>query len=190
MDYVSLKRQAKAAMAGGWPMAIVATIIVLAISCIAGWVVVGSLIVGGPLMYGFYAYIEKQMDTRSDDLNLLFSGFKNRFLDTFLAGLVMQILVAVGFILLVVPGIILSCGLSMTYMIMLDNPQISGIDALKASWEMMKGHKWEYFVLGLSFLGWLLLCVITLGLASFYVIPYIYATNVAYYRRISAGYKG
>lgn len=189
MDFVSLKRQAKSSMSGGWGMAIIATIIYLVLCGIAGFTYIGTLIVAGPLAYGFYAYIANQMTNHTDDLNLLFVGFKNRFVDTMVAGIIIAIITCVGCLLLIVPGIIAALGLSMTYLIMLDFPGISGVDACKASWMLMKGHKWELFCLMLSFIGWGLLCIITCGLLTLYVTPYMYATYIAYYRRISAGFN-
>lgn len=49
---------------------------------------------------------------------------------------------------------------------------------------MMYGHKAEYFVLQLSFIGWYLLAVITLGIASFWVNPYVKITNANYYLQL------
>lgn len=189
MDFVSLKRQAKSSMAGGWGMAVIATIIYLVLNTIASLTYVGTLIVAGPLAYGFYAYLANQMTNHADDLNLLFVGFKDRFADTLVAGLITTIITCVGCIFLIVPGIIAALGLSMAYLILLDNPSISGVDACKASWMLMKGHKWEFFCLALSFIGWILLCCLTLGILTLYVTPYMYATYIAYYRRISAGFN-
>lgn len=48
--------------------------------------------------------------------------------------------------------------------------------------QMTNGHKMDLFVLELSFIGWGLLCVITLGIAGIWVMPYMSATYVnAYY---------
>lgn len=187
MDTIALKRQAKADMKGGWAMAIVAAIIFVCIMSLASFTYLGVLLITGPMSYGFFAFIANKMTYNTTDLNLLFVGFKNRFAETLVAGLVMTILTVVGAMLLIVPGIIIGCGLSMTYLIMLDNPSMSGIDALKASWSLMKGHKWDYFVLGLSFIGWIILSVFTLGLLMVYITPYMYATYVAFYRQISTG---
>ena len=55
--------------------------------------------------------------------------------------------------------------------------------------EMMEGHKWEYFVLGLSFIPWYLLCGITLGIASIWVVPYIQTTLAEYHVRLANGGK-
>ena len=49
---------------------------------------------------------------------------------------------------------------------------MSVMDALRKSKEMMKGHRWNTFVLNLSFLGWKLLGVLTLGILDiFYTNP-------------------
>lgn len=48
----------------------------------------------------------------------------------------------------------------------------------------MNGHKWELFVLQLSFIGWYLLVSITFGIASIYVVPYMSCTVANFYQRI------
>ena len=72
----------------------------------------------------------------------------------------------------------------MTFYIIADNPSISGSEAIKKSKEMMKGHKWELFVLLFSFFWWYVLGVITFGLAYIYVIPYAEATVINFYEKI------
>ncbi|MEE1365392.1 MAG: DUF975 family protein, partial [Muribaculaceae bacterium] len=93
----------------------------------------------------------------------------------------------IGFYLLVVPGIIAALGLSMTFFIMVDDPNISGLDALKKSWQMMKGHKTDYFLFCCRFIGWILICVLTFGLASFVVNPYFERAKWHYYRALVNG---
>ena len=62
---------------------------------------------------------------------------------------------------------------------------MSYIDCLKKSNELMKGHKWEYFVLNLSFIGWALLVPFTLGLLSFWLAPYMAVTECNFYNKIA-----
>lgn len=100
---------------------------------------------------------------------------------------VREILVAVGCVLFIVPGLILSMGLAAVPYIITQKPELSVGDTLKLSWEIMKGHKWEYFVLILSFFGWFFLDVMTLGIAGiFYVHPYIMQTEAKYFDRLLA----
>lgn len=92
--------------------------------------------------------------------------------------------------LFIIPGIVKSYAYSMSYYITDDwarqGYKVKNTEAINASKEMMKGHKWELFVLDLSFLGWYILSLITFGLASLYVTPYHYATRAAFYRHLAA----
>ncbi len=62
-----------------------------------------------------------------------------------------------------------------------------GIKALMMSKDMMDGHKWEYFVLMLSFIGWILLCILVIPVI--WVVPYIQATQVIYYEELKKANK-
>lgn len=62
-----------------------------------------------------------------------------------------------------------------------DKKAVKVTKSLKMSRIIMKGHKWELFLLVLSFLPWFLLSVITCGLALIYVFPYIQLTLAKYY---------
>lgn len=67
-----------------------------------------------------------------------------------------------------------------------DNPNISSSEAFKLSKRMMDGEKWNTFVLQLSFVGWLILSIITLGIVYvFYTEPYYNYSIAALYRKLS-----
>jgi len=88
-------------------------------------------------------------------------------------------------LLFIIPGIIKGISYAMTQYILADCPNVKAKDALKLSMRMMDGHKWEYFVFGLSFIGWILLSVITLGLAAaFYTEPYMHSSTAQYYLEV------
>ena len=71
--------------------------------------------------------------------------------------------------------------------IIYDNPNIDANDAITQSKEMMKGHKWELFCLYLSFIGWLLLSVLTFGiLYMVYVGPYMMTAQANFYEQLKA----
>ena len=57
-------------------------------------------------------------------------------------------------LLLFIPGIIKGISYSMTYYMMRENPGMSGEQAIQRSMAMMRGHKMQYFLLFLSFIGW------------------------------------
>lgn len=137
----------------------------------------------GPFAYGYADYIRQTIERENTDLNPLISGF-NRFVETMVAGLLYLLIICIGFYLLIVPGIIAALGLSMTFFIMVDDPNISGVDALRKSWLMMKGYKADYFLFCCRFIGWFLICVLTFGLASFVVTPYFNRAKWHYYRAL------
>ncbi len=87
-------------------------------------------------------------------------------------------------LLLVIPGIIKALGYSMSIFIMRDNPQLSASEAMSLSARMMKGHKWELLWLQISFTGWILLSLMTAGIALVYCTPYIYMSYAAFYERL------
>lgn len=64
------------------------------------------------------------------------------------------------------------------------------LDAITLSRRMMDGYKWKYFLLHLSFIGWLLLVIITFGIALFYVGPYYYTTVARFYEEVRERYEG
>lgn len=70
---------------------------------------------------------------------------------------------------------------SMCTYILLENPYTTAWAAVKQSWYMMSGHSWRYFVLLLSFLGWMLLAALTMGIGMFWLMPYMEMTTVNFY---------
>ena len=91
--------------------------------------------------------------------------------------------ILLGYMCLFVPGIIVSLGLFEVPYLLADDPSVSGMDAIRRSWENMKGHKGELFVFGLSFIGWILLTILTLGVvAIFYSGPYMQISYAGFYR--------
>ena len=94
---------------------------------------------------------------------------------------VINIFVSLWSLLLFVPGMIKAISYSQATMIMLENPDMDIMTAIKESQKMMDGHKMEYFVLDLSFILWMLLIAVTFGIASLWVTPYMQITMVNYY---------
>lgn len=84
-------------------------------------------------------------------------------------------------LLLIIPGIIKSYAYRMVPYILADNPNIGANEAIALSNEMTMGHKFDMFVLDLSFIGWYLLGSLALGVGVFFVMPYENATNAELY---------
>ena len=187
IDRAELKARARQMMSGNLGMLIVCTVIVGAIVGVCNVIpYIGSVLgicITGPLTLGTtYIYLNLTRGYEPD-VNVLFGGFQ-RFTDTLVLTLLIDIFVFLWSLLLVVPGIIKAISYSQAYYILAEHPEMSGREALDASVEMMDGHKMEWFVLVLSFIPWLLLGCITCGLALLYVIPYMEATCVNFYEAI------
>jgi uncharacterized membrane protein len=149
---------------------------------------IGSLavsIVMGVISAGYMKYILNFVRTDKFNTEDIINTIKAKWVDLLIAIALYTIIVAVGSMLLVIPGIIASLGLAMAVFLVIDK-DVKGQDSLKASWTMMKGHKWEYFVFGLSFIGWILLVPFTLGILLIWLVPYMTVARTIYYDRLVA----
>ena len=96
----------------------------------------------------------------------------------------MTVFIFLWTLLLIVPGIIKGYAYAMTPYIMHDNPELSADDCINRSMEMMNGYKWKLFCLDLSFLGWVLLGIITLGIGLLWVSPYMECSHAKFYEEL------
>ena len=97
---------------------------------------------------------------------------------------VINLFISLWSLLLFVPGMIKAISYSQAIMIMLENPNMDIMTSIKESQRMMNGHKMEYFILDLSFILWILLVIVTFGIASLWVSPYMQITMVNYYNTL------
>lgn len=89
------------------------------------------------------------------------------------------------YLLLIIPGIIKYYAYSMVPYILAENPNIGAREAINKSIEMTNGHKFDMFVLDLSFLGWYILGLLLFGIGILFVLPYDNATKAELYLILS-----
>lgn len=89
-------------------------------------------------------------------------------------------------LLFIVPGIIKGLSYSQSLYILAENKGKPALECIEESKAMTEGHKMDLFVLGLSFLGWALLCCVTLGIAYIWVGPYMQATYTNVYNSLKS----
>jgi uncharacterized membrane protein len=142
-----------------------------------------TLIVGGTVELGYSKFLLKMHDGEDAKVEDLFSQF-HRFGDGFCQRLLRALFVALWSLLFVIPGIVASLKYAMTPFILAENPGMTASEAITASKELMDGHKADLFFLQLSFIGWAILNVFTLGIGSLWLVPYINASYAAFYRSI------
>lgn len=203
------KNEALAALKGNWAPAVVATIILYIMSMVAGGAtglmdpvsyILSSALFGlfwlftifviNPLQTGYANSLKTlSQDGDSDIINNMFRIGFGRYLHivwgTFLTGL----FTFLWALLLIVPGIIKSFSYAMTPFILIDNPELTANEAIDRSRAMMRGHKFDLFWLLLSFIGWFILCMLTLGIGFFWLIPYTYTSVAGFYKDVKAEYE-
>jgi len=138
-----------------------------------------------PMSVGGMYYLIKLIRGEEFEINDLFSKYKY-ILPIIVIVFLVGLFTALWTLLLIIPGIIYAFKVAMVPYLMADELDESTgyMDLINKSKEMMDGHKWEYFKFDLSFIGWILLCGITLGIAAIWVVPYIQTANVMYFEEL------
>lgn len=210
------KNAALAALKGTWEQSIVATFILLVLSelvnvgiwgvslfdlgkdqlsgpiviCVFACVLLSYLIfLVFPVVVGFanafnslYYESDRRILTNMNKLSL--RDFARSGMTMFLMGLVTSFFS----LLLLVPGFIASMALFLTPYLLKDCPKLSAVEVLRLSNKMMKGHKMQLFKLQLSFIGWLVLNMLTLGIGTLWLVPYMMTTMAVFYQDVKAEY--
>ena len=141
-----------------------------------------SLLLRNPILVGAKRFFLNNTRESASLKELQFALKSGNYLNIVAATFLRNLFIFLWCLLLVVPGIIKSLEYTMVDYILADNPNIGPMEALRESKRMMAGHKWNTFVLGLSFLGWEILNLFTVGLLDiFYVRPYMEATFAELY---------
>ena len=173
-------------LSGKWGVCVLAFLIfdLISAACAGGSAIgfgaIVGLIIMGPLTIGMSMIALNVVRGKDVELGMLFNGFSD-FSRSLVLYITNNIFIALWSMLFIIPGIIKSYAYSMSYYILIDDPNISANDARKKSMEMMKGNKWRLFCLDFSFIGWLLLCIVTFGILTFWVGPYMEVARAKFY---------
>lgn len=84
----------------------------------------------------------------------------------------------------IVAATIVSYRYMMTFYIIADDAAVGPLTVIRTSKQMMYGKKWKFFCLFLRFIGWSLLCVLTLGIGFLWLLPYMSASMVLFYEDV------
>jgi len=142
-----------------------------------------GFILGGVIELGYAQFLLKQHDGKAMDWHDLFSQF-DRFGYGFAQKFLRDLYTALWGLLLVIPGIVKSLSYAMTPFIMAEQPELSASEAIQKSMLMMDGHKWDLFVLELSFIGWSIMAAMTFNIGNLVLNPYKNAAITAFYREL------
>lgn len=139
-------------------------IVVLAVGLL-GWVVQTYI------SLGFIRLFLKAARNEGPQIADLFSG--GRYLvPGLIASLLVALGVSLGFLLLVIPGVILSLGWMFTQLLLVDK-NLGPVEAIKESWRITQGEKGGLFLWGLVVLGVLLAGAMACGIGLFVAAPVV-----------------
>ena len=195
------KNAALAALKGNWSRAVIATVVYLLVavavvaipsrngsmySSIVTLVLDFFLLL--PLAAGIANAFRLLFENSDPNVagNMFNLAFRGNYLHVVAGMMLVSVVLIFGFMLFIIPGIIWTFAYSMTPYILVENPELSITDAMKKSRLMMKGHKFDLFYLELSFIGWAILSVLTLGIGYIWLQPYMATSMAAFWDDLKA----
>ncbi|MGG6431980.1 DUF975 family protein [Anoxybacillus sp. D401a] len=208
MTLSSLRSQARDALRGKWGSAVLFMLVYAAVTIVfpmavevvlsGGWETwldqeevptsasIVSMIISLALiplsiaMYWVFLDVYRNEPVR---ISPLFTVYQNGKLVLKLIGtsLLIALFIILWSLLFIIPGIIKSLSYSQTFFLLKDHPEYSALQAISESKKRMKGYKGKLFLLYLSFIGWGLLSIVTLGIGLLWLIPYVYTSLAAFY---------
>ena len=198
MNRAEIKAKAKESLKGKYGDAIAIMAIPFGISLALGFVIgfmgldeasieiisnIISIIISSLFGFGTISYYLKISRNEPVTYKELFNK-TNMFWPYIAISLLVGLFTMLWSFLFIIPGIIATLSYTLVYYIKLDNPELSAIDVIRKSKQMMQGHKWELFVLELSFIGWAILGVFTLGILYLWLTPYMSVTYANFYNTL------
>jgi hypothetical protein len=120
-----------------------AGLVVLALIGLAFFLLVRPIISFGADMMFVQAAREQE-----PNIKWIVKGFKQNYLNIVLTHLLMVAIIAIGFVALIIPGIILACRLAFVPYLVMDK-ELDPIKAIEASWRMTDGYGWTIFALAI-----------------------------------------
>lgn len=196
MNRVEIKNFAKEKISGNlgsiWKILIIALGISLASTCVLSILfnkmdadfldsLLGILMM--PLGIGTTAFFVSLIENENFEAKDLFKYYHD-FVKIIGVTVLMGLIVMLGYICFIIPGIILTLSYSLVPIILIKKPELGIVETLKYSREKMQGHKLDTFVLGLSFIGWAILGTLTFGILYIWLYPYMQLTFTKFYLNI------
>lgn len=137
---------------------------------------------------GFVIFLLNTIRNAGACIGNLLDGF-GLFFKVILLNILEALFVSLWSLLFFFPGIIAMYRYRMAIYLLVDHPELSALECIRRSKQMMKGHKWELFLLDLSFIGWIILeSLPVIGYAAqIWTVPYISLTRALYYVQLSGG---
>ena len=140
-----------------------------------------------PLMLGYTNSMRLVYERRDyEATHNMFAIAKSNYLHKVAGMFLYYLKIVLWTMLFFIPGIIMTFAYAMTPYILEEHPEISAWDASTRSREMMAGHKFSLFWLYLSFIGWVVLSILTFGIGMLWLSPYVSCSEIGFYNDLKA----
>lgn len=196
--YSDYRAAARESLSGNWKTSAIVMLLIMGISILLSTVIallsldsewlgntvniIVSVLLILPLQWAFANALLQLVRGDNNITENTKQSFKTNYRTFVLTYLLMIIiLLGIGVVTLLIGIFILNYAYRMVPYIIQEYPELTPREALKLSREMMRGHKWNLFVLDLTFIGWILLTILTLGIGGLWVSPYMQTTVAHYY---------
>ena len=196
--YSDYRAAARESLSGNWKTSAIVMLMIMGITILLSTViallsldsewlgnslnVIVSILLIAPLQWAFANALLQLVRGDNNITENTKQSFKTNYRTFVLTYLLMIIiLLGIGVVTLLIGIFILNYAYRMVPYIIQEYPELTPREALKLSREMMRGHKWNLFVLDLTFMGWVLLTILTLGIGGLWLTPYMQTTVAHYY---------
>ena len=187
MNRAELKSKARdqlgnSIFSNNWLIGVVVSVIVTAVSGITGPVallLVGILSVAS---VGFFKTIVREQKARIEST---VESVTKDIGGSIILGVLFSIFVALWSLLFVIPGLVKAYAYSMAFYLKDEHPDWDWKKCLDESQRLTKGHKWELFILDLSFIGWYLVGGLVFGIGTLWVNVYHETTKINYFEELT-----
>lgn len=179
---------ASAAVTGGvlnWKILVVMLVLFAVAFAVSLVISIAYSLFSSVIETGYARFNIDLVDDTSPAFRSLFSYFRY-WKNIAVAGIIKQLFITLGYMLFIIPGIIMYYNYAMVPYILADNPTIGGKEALAKSKQMMYGNRWRLFCIGMSFFGWVVLAILSFGVGMIWLTPYMNATHAAFYKDLLA----
>ncbi len=171
-----------------WVYALLVCLAVTVINSALAFTGVGTLLVYGILTCAMSHYFLGRVRGMipHDGLSSLIDGARKDLAGALVTGLLYNVFILLWTLLFIIPGIVKSCAYAMTFYIKNDHPEYTATEAITESRRMMDGHKMDFFLLQLSFIGWWIVGVLCFGIGTLWVQAYNETANAIFYEELKA----
>ena len=198
MENKQIMKEAQESLKGKWGISIAACLIAgaiaIMITILGGYLInedwggnILSLFITPPIGVGLALFFLNVHDGNKLEINTIFNPFKEVWINSVLAYFMMVVIISIGFILLVIPGIIATLMFSQVLYIIAEDNKIDPYNALVKSKKMMEGNKWKLFKILLRILLLAIVCILTLGIGFIWLAPYQNAVYAKFYKVAKEG---